>query len=136
MESNKEKKNLVRYTAKRLGLTYKELGKLIGYKPRSLAAFASTGKISEKLRVKLESLIENRSYEEINNEENLLKKCLKVYGMTPKEMADYLGIPFNTLIGWRYRKMPHNIKLLMYYMIEKKLLEEKLEKIEKRNNNT
>ena len=56
--------------------------------------------------------------------------------MTPKEMADYLGIPFNTLIGWRYRKMPHNIKLLMYYMIEKKLLEEKLEKIEKRNNNT
>jgi len=97
MNEKKEQKNLVRYAAKRLDLTYEELGKLIGYKARSLAAFASIGKISEKLRNKLETLIESRSINEIDSEHNILKQCLKVYGMTPKEMANYLEVPLNTL---------------------------------------
>jgi len=42
--------NIVKKTCKELGLTYRELGKILGYSESSLNSAASTGKITEAVK--------------------------------------------------------------------------------------
>lgn len=54
--------NIVKETAKELGMTYKELAEEIGIAEGTLTNAASTGKISKQLEKSLELLKENVQY--------------------------------------------------------------------------
>lgn len=57
---NKAKKeNIVKATAKALGMTYKQLGEAIGYSEETIRTVASTGKVSESLQKAIELYLEN-----------------------------------------------------------------------------
>lgn len=59
--SNKDNKeyNLIKKTAKELGMTYKELGEAIGVSDTTLASSVSTNKISAQIEASLRLLLEN-----------------------------------------------------------------------------
>lgn len=65
---------------KEQGLTYKQLGELIGYSESSLKSILTTGKISENLEKSVKLLIENRDLKiklkEVDNLKNTLKTLL------------------------------------------------------------
>ncbi|HEF3273977.1 TPA: transcriptional regulator, partial [Campylobacter coli] len=65
---------------KEQGLTYKQLGELIGYSESSLKSILTTGKISENLEKSIKLLIENRDLKlklkEMDNLKNTLKTLL------------------------------------------------------------
>lgn len=51
--------NLIKQTCKELGLTYRELGELIGYSEESVSKSARTGNISAPMNKAVELLLEN-----------------------------------------------------------------------------
>jgi len=53
--------NIVKQTAKELGMTYKELAEAIGVSEGTLSNATSTGKVSKQLEKSLELLKENQS---------------------------------------------------------------------------
>ena len=71
--------NLVKDTAKKLNLTYKELGELIGYSESALKAASSSGNISEQLTKSLELLLKNQELQLQNNEFIELKATIKKF---------------------------------------------------------
>jgi len=79
-ESTEEKPNIVKATCKELGLTYKELAEIVGYKPDTVNKSASTGKISEQLAKAIEMYLENvRLKEQLQDYDNLktaIKKAI------------------------------------------------------------
>lgn len=63
--------NVVKATCKEFGITYRELGESIGYKPDTINKAASTGEVSDQLKKAIEMFIENVK----------LKKQLEAYEM-------------------------------------------------------
>ncbi len=70
--------NIVKQTAKELGMTYKELAEAIGVSEGTLSNATSTGKVSKQLEKSLELLRENylmrNDFEIINKFKELLNK--------------------------------------------------------------
>jgi transcriptional regulator with XRE-family HTH domain len=70
--------NIVKQTAKELGMTYKELAEAIGVSEGTLSNATSTGKVSKQLEKSLELLRENQSmkkdFEIINKFKEFLNK--------------------------------------------------------------
>lgn len=70
--------NIVKQTAKELGMTYKELAEAIGVSEGTLSNATSTGKVSKQLEKSLELLRDNSSmkqdFEIINKFKELLNK--------------------------------------------------------------
>ena len=56
------KENIVKQTAKELGMTYKELAEAIGVAEGTLTNSASTGKVSSQTEKSLMLLLENHKY--------------------------------------------------------------------------
>ena len=69
--------NIVKSTCKELGLTYKELGEKIGYKPDTINKAASTDKISEQLNKAIELYLKTVQQEKELQQFNTLKDTLK-----------------------------------------------------------
>ncbi|MFY4690393.1 helix-turn-helix domain-containing protein [Campylobacter jejuni] len=65
---------------KEQGLTYKQLGELIGYSESSLKSILTTGKVSENLEKSIKLLMENQvlklKLKEMDNLKNTLKALL------------------------------------------------------------
>ena len=59
-------KNIVKETAKELGMTYKELAEAIGVVEGTLTNSASTGKVSTQTEKSLSLLCENARYKKID----------------------------------------------------------------------
>ncbi|MGH1601041.1 transcriptional regulator [Campylobacter majalis] len=70
-------KNLIKSTCKELGLTYKQLGELIGYSEGALKTISSTGKVSENLEKSIALLYRIKELENKNKEMENLKTTLK-----------------------------------------------------------
>jgi hypothetical protein len=51
--------NIVKATAKRLGMTYKELGEAIGYGEEAVSKASRTGEVSKAMAKAIELLLEN-----------------------------------------------------------------------------
>lgn len=56
--------NIIKITAKELGMTYKELAEAIGVSEGTLSNATSTGKVSKQIEKSLQLLRENRSMKE------------------------------------------------------------------------
>ncbi|MSN96771.1 XRE family transcriptional regulator [Campylobacter sp. FMV-PI01] len=76
-----EKENLIKSTCKELGLTYKQLGELIGYSEGGIKNALTKGEISEQMTKSLELLLENQKLkgelENIKAIKTLIKDFLK-----------------------------------------------------------
>ena len=72
-----EDENIVKATCKELGMTYKELGEAIGYKPDTVNKSASTGKVSEQLAKAIEMYLENVRLKEQLQDYDKLKTAIK-----------------------------------------------------------
>lgn len=57
--SDEKQENIVKATAKRLGMTYRELGDAIGYTESAIKTAISTDKVSEPMEKSLEMYLEN-----------------------------------------------------------------------------
>lgn len=69
--------NLIKQTCKELGLTYKQLGELIGYSESALKTISSTNKISRNLEKSILLLYQIKELKEKNTEIENLKNTLK-----------------------------------------------------------
>ncbi len=77
---NKEdevKENIVKKTCKELGLTYKQLGEVIGYSESNLNKVASTGQVSNQLSRVIELYLENQELKKELENSNKIKSTLK-----------------------------------------------------------
>lgn len=72
-----EKENIVKATCKELGLTYKELGEVIGYSEGALKTSASTNNISEPMQQAIKLYKENITLKQQLQDCNTLKQALK-----------------------------------------------------------
>ncbi|ECL9537867.1 transcriptional regulator [Campylobacter coli] len=73
----KNDENLIRKTCKELGLTYKQLGELIGYSEATLNKNASTGEISKTIEVAINLYLETLELKKQLKQFNLLKEIIK-----------------------------------------------------------
>jgi len=69
--------NIVKKTCKDLGLTYKQLGEAIGYKPDTMNSVASRGKVSEQLQKAIEMYLENIELKKQLSDYDTLKSAIK-----------------------------------------------------------
>jgi len=69
--------NIVKATAKRLGMTYRELAEATGYSEDGIKKAAAADKVSEPMQKALELLEKNRELETQANETKQLKELLK-----------------------------------------------------------
>jgi len=69
--------NIVKKTAKELGMTYKQLGEAIGYKEGALKNAITTDKISEPMQKAIELYLENLKLKEKLQNTNNFKQHLK-----------------------------------------------------------
>ena len=69
--------NLIKHTCKELGLTYKQLGEAIGYKPDTVNKAVSTGKVSEPMQKAIELYLENIELKKQLKDYKQLKELLK-----------------------------------------------------------
>lgn len=80
-ENSIPNQNIVKSTCQELGMTYKELGEAIGYKPDTVNKSASTGKVSEQLTKAIEMYLENiqlkQQLQDYDNLKNAIKKAIK-----------------------------------------------------------
>ena len=75
---NKAKKeNIVKATAKALGMTYKQLGEAIGYSEATINKVSATGEISEPMQKAIELYLNNLSLEKELDKFKNLKNILK-----------------------------------------------------------
>jgi len=58
-----KEENIVKQTAKALGMTYKELGEAIGVAEGTLSNISTTGKVTKQLEKSLELLRANKTME-------------------------------------------------------------------------
>ena len=72
-----KEQNIIKATCKELGLTYKQLGELIGYSEGALKTISSNNKISENLEKSISLLYKIKELEEKNKEMENLKVTLK-----------------------------------------------------------
>lgn len=79
---NDKSQNIVKATAKALGLTYRQLGEAIGYSESAIAQIASNNKISEPMERAIELLLEvdklNKEKEDIKILKTALQKLLNI----------------------------------------------------------
>lgn len=73
--------NIVKQTAKALGMTYKQLGDAVGYSEGAIKTSISTDKVSEPLKKAIELYLENlelkQEIEKVHTFKNLLKDLIK-----------------------------------------------------------
>lgn len=73
--------NIVKQTAKTLGLTYRELGEAIGYNESTLKKSASTGDVSDSMQKAIELYLEvlelKTEIEQVRQFKTLLKELTK-----------------------------------------------------------
>ena len=69
--------NIVKQVCKELGLTYKQLGEMIGLSESSLRSAASTGKISNQIKKAIGLYLENLELKKELQEFHTLKEMLK-----------------------------------------------------------
>lgn len=69
--------NIIKKTCKELGLTYSQLGEVIGVKEQSLRNMSSSNKITEQVEQSINLLIENYKLKEQLKDCNILKEALK-----------------------------------------------------------
>lgn len=79
--------NIVKSTCKDLGITYRELGKAIGYDGNILSNIASTGKVSEQLRKAIELY---RKTLELAQENQQLKNEMKTIAEARAILKKYI----------------------------------------------
>jgi len=80
----KNEVHLVKKVSKELGLTYKELGKKIGYTEGSLRRSVSTNQISSQLEKALELYLEIIKLKEKEKETNQIKELLRTFILEKK----------------------------------------------------
>lgn len=71
-----DKENIIKSTCKELGLTYKQLGELIGYSESALNNASRQDKISEPLKKAIELYLENLKLKEELKDFRTLKAIL------------------------------------------------------------
>jgi len=78
-KENKEDKelNIVKKTCKELGLTYRQLGEIIGYEENSLRSIASSDNISLQIQKSIALYLETKSLKEQLKELEQLKTILR-----------------------------------------------------------
>jgi transcriptional regulator with XRE-family HTH domain len=69
--------NIIKRTCKELGLTYKQLGEAIGYKPDTVNKAVSTGKVSDPMQRAIELYLENLELKKQLKDYNQLKELLR-----------------------------------------------------------
>jgi transcriptional regulator with XRE-family HTH domain len=69
--------NIIKRTCKELGLTYKQLGEAIGYKPDTVNKAESTGKVSDPMQRAIELYLENLELKKQLKDYNQLKELLR-----------------------------------------------------------
>lgn len=69
--------NLIKFTCKELGLTYKQLGEKIGYSEATLNKNASTGEISKSIEVAIDLFLETIELKKQLKQFELLKEIIK-----------------------------------------------------------
>ena len=73
-----DKLNIVKQTAKELGMTYKQLGEAIGYGEGTINKIASTGEVSQPIQKAIELYIETlelkKELQEYKDFKNFIKK--------------------------------------------------------------
>uniref|UniRef100_UPI003AF8C2CD transcriptional regulator n=1 Tax=Campylobacter fetus TaxID=196 RepID=UPI003AF8C2CD len=69
--------NLIKATCKELGLTYKQLGELIGYSEATLNKNASTGEISKAIEVAISLYLETLRLKKELEKFELLKSIIQ-----------------------------------------------------------
>jgi len=69
--------NIIKRTCKELGLTYKQLGEAIGYKPDTVNKALSTGKVSDPMQRAIELYLENLELKKQLKDYNQLKELLR-----------------------------------------------------------
>ncbi|EHE0129435.1 transcriptional regulator [Campylobacter coli] len=72
-----EKENIVKKTCKELGLTYRQLGELIGFGEEAISKAARTENISTQMQKALDLYLENIDLKEKLKEMDNLKNTLK-----------------------------------------------------------
>lgn len=72
-----EELNIVKATAKRLGMTYRQLGEAVGYSEGAIKTAASTDTLSEPLKKAIELYLENLALKKELEACNTLKSALK-----------------------------------------------------------
>jgi hypothetical protein len=73
----KKEIHLVKRVSKELGLTYKELGKEIGYSESNLRRSVSTNQLSLQLKKALDLYLENSKFKQKEKETKELKDILR-----------------------------------------------------------
>jgi len=76
---DKEEENIIKKTCKELGLTYRELGEMIGVSESSIRSIASTNKISRQIYKSIELINKINSLEKDLELTTQLKTILKVF---------------------------------------------------------
>ncbi|PAF41441.1 transcriptional regulator [Helicobacter sp. 11S03491-1] len=78
-QENKQAKqdNLIKKTAKELGMTYKELGEAIGYSEAAIKASIAKGEISEPMKKSIEMYLEITSLKNQNKDFETFKEFFK-----------------------------------------------------------
>ena len=71
--------HLVKKVSKELGLTYKELGKAIGYTESNLRKSVSENRLSLPLQKALELYLENQKVKQLKEEKENLKDILRTF---------------------------------------------------------
>ena len=71
--------HLVKKVSKELGLTYKELGKAIGYTESNLRKSVSENRLSLPLKKALELYLENQKVKQLKEERESLKDILRTF---------------------------------------------------------
>jgi len=79
--SEEKQPNIVKHTAKALGMTYKQLGEAIGYSEGGLKNAITTDKVSEPLQKAIELYLENLE----------LKKKIEVAEQFKTNLKDFLN---------------------------------------------
>ena len=69
--------NIIKRTCKELGLTYKQLGEAIGYKPDTVNMSVATGKVSDPMQRAIELYLENLELKKQLKDYNQLKELLR-----------------------------------------------------------
>ena len=73
------KENIVKQTAKELGMTYKELAEAIGYGEDAVKKAAASGTVSVPMLKAIELVKKNKELEKEINDTSLLKDMLKKF---------------------------------------------------------
>ena len=72
-----KEQNIIKATCKELGLTYKQLGELIGYSEATINKNASTGEISKAIETAINLYIETLRLKKELEKFNILKDIIK-----------------------------------------------------------